>query len=172
LNALLVEDRDHPARERVRRDLRDLEELLAVDAARAVPAQHGERFVSQSEAEQSRSGKDARVELHEALLQALELALGDWRPHGATTCVSRAEDVKESRLGCAQFDRFSMSSMNCDAASRGRRMSRRARGTGKRRAHGIGPWWRRVAGVRSQELRRYRSATVVLKWESERGRAK
>jgi hypothetical protein len=35
-DALLVEDRDHAGRERVRRDLRDLQELLAVDRARAV----------------------------------------------------------------------------------------------------------------------------------------
>jgi hypothetical protein len=45
-HALLVEDRDHPRRERVRRDLRDLQELLAVDRARAVPARRQRRSPS------------------------------------------------------------------------------------------------------------------------------
>jgi hypothetical protein len=55
VHLLLVKDSDHPTRERVVCDLRDLEELVLVDRARAVP-----------------------VELHEPLLQSLELLRRDY----------------------------------------------------------------------------------------------
>lgn len=59
-DALLVKDGDHPARERVVRDLRDEQELVLVDRARTVP-----------------------VELHEPLLEPLDLRRRDcqWSYH-------------------------------------------------------------------------------------------